>query len=174
MYLIAITLCLCIGYFVLMQAFRLFFQGKIENVSKGDQRSVSLPSTSASTGISIAIIVILSFIGYYIAFSIPDFEWSNRFLHAFGGGFMAFLVCYLAARNSGVPMNKFQFFVLSALTVIALGVANEIMEFIMQNYAGMNFTTTINDTWLDLISNTIGLLVAAIILTPCFGARNQN
>ncbi len=54
-------------------------------------------------------------------------ELSNRVLHVFGGGFLAFLICFLAALDSRVRIRRFQFFLFSFLIVIALGVANEIL-----------------------------------------------
>jgi hypothetical protein len=94
-------------------------------------------------------------------------EFSNRVLHAYGGGFMAFLVCFLVVRDSKLSLTKFQFFIFSFLIVAALGVANEILEFFLQNYAGMIFSSHINDTWYDLMSNTIGSLIATVCFVPC-------
>jgi hypothetical protein len=121
---------------------------------------------------SVGVIVALSFFGYFVAFAIQDQELSNRFLHAFGGGFLGFLTCFLAAKDSSVVINKFQFFIFSVLIVIALGVANEILEFLLQNYVGIVFATSVNDTWLDLISNTIGIFIASAIFIPL--VRNKK
>lgn len=153
MYLLAITSSLCISYFILFFLFPYFFESRLTKVSP--------KSTS-----SIAMILILSMLGYFIAFNIQDPELGNRFLHGFGGGFMALFVCFLAARDSSVHVKRFQFVLFSLLVVTALGVANEILEFILQNYIRMVFSISINDTWLDLISNTVGMLIAVIGLTP--------
>jgi glycopeptide antibiotics resistance protein len=91
----------------------------------------------------------------------------------FGGGFLSLLICFLATRNSKTSLSKFQFFIISSLIVSTMGVANEIIEFLLQNYTNLDFTfaQTINDTWLDLISNTIGALLGAILLTPFVRSR---
>lgn len=153
MYLIAITLSLCIAYFALFLIFPFFFEHRVAKIGP-------------KSLLSVALIFIISFLGYLIAFTIPDLELSNRFLHGFGGGFMALFVCFLVAKDSHVRINKFQFIFLSLLTVTALGVVNEILEFFLQNYGGVIFAASINDTWLDLISNTIGIALALIAFAP--------
>ncbi len=153
MYLIAITFSLCISYFILFFLFPYFFENKV-------------PKIGLKSLVSVGLIFILSFLGYFTAFNIHDPELSNRFLHGFGGGFMALFVCFLAARDSGVHVKRFQFVLFSLLVVTALGVANEILEFILQNYIRMVFSISINDTWLDLISNTVGMLIAVVGLAP--------
>ena len=79
---------------------------------------------------------------------------------------MAIVVCFLAIKDSGVRVRKFQFLIISILVATALGVMNEILEFFLQNYFGFISSATVNDTWLDLISNTVGILIATTILTP--------
>lgn len=153
MYLLALTFSFCITYLILFILLPLFFENRVGRLN--------LKSLT-----SIGVIVALSFFGYFVAFAIPDQELSNRFLHAFGGGFLGFFTCFLAAKDSSVVINKFQFFIFSVLVVVALGVANEILEFILQNYTGMIFATSVNDTWLDLVSNIVGLLVASVIFVP--------
>lgn len=158
MYLLVLTLSLCVLYIILLFLFPLFFENRV-----GTVRSNALAS--------VCIITFLSFFGYFVSFSIQDQDFSNRFLHAFGGGFLGFLTCFLAARDSKSVINKFQFFILSVLIVTALGVANEIAEFLLQNYTEMVFATTINDTWLDLASNTIGILTASIFFTSLWNRK---
>jgi hypothetical protein len=153
MYLIAITLSLYVSYFALFFVFPFFFENR--------QAKIGLKSL-----VSVGLIFILSFLGYFIAFNIQDPELSNRFLHGFGGGFMALLVCFLVVKDSNLQIRKFQFIIFSLLVVAALGVVNEILEFFLQNYTGMVFSTSVNDTWLDLISNTVGMLIAVISFTP--------
>jgi hypothetical protein len=126
----------------------------------------ALPKITSKSFVSIIFIAILSLAGYGIAYSMPDPIVANRFIHAFGGGFMAFLTCFLVIKDTKIKLNAFQFFVFSLLIVTALGVANEILEFFLQNYFGLAFSDYINDTWLDLISNTIGSLVGAVCLMP--------
>lgn len=153
MYLTFITLALCVGYFILLKLFPLFFTQK--NISQ--RRSPWFP---------LAYIVIFSALVYAANFSIPDPELANRILHIFGGGFLAFSVCFFAARDSGVSISKFQFFLFSALIVLALGIANELLEFFLQEYAGIISSTSVTDTWFDLASNTIGIILASMCFVP--------
>ena len=90
---------------------------------------------------------------------------SNRLLHALTGGFVSFFICFLVVKNANFRITRFQFFIFSFLVVTALGVANEILEFALQNYAEISITQTVNDTWLDLISNTLGSFLAASIFS---------
>lgn len=158
MYLILISVSLCISYFVLFFIFPELFNQERRKIE-------------SSIFVSILLILLLSFLGYFITFNISDVELSNRFLHGFGGGFMAFLVCFFVVRDAKLKINKFQFFVLSILIVTSLGVANEILEFLLQNFAGFTIAVTINDTWLDLVSNTVGSLLAAVCFVPFVGRR---
>lgn len=153
MYLFSVTLSLCLAYFILY-----FFLPKFFNIK--------LQKIEIHSLFSVAIIFIVSLVGYFIYFLIPDAELSNRFLHGFGGGFMAFLVCFLVVRDLKMPINKFQFAVISILIVTALGVANELLEFFLQVFAGFTFAPDVNDTWLDLLSNTVGIIIAAFAFTP--------
>lgn len=118
----------------------------------------------------IAVAMFVSIAALLLSLAIPDIALSNRFLHAFGGGFVPFLICFLAARDSKVKINKFQFLVFSFLIVTAFGVANEILEFFLQHYTYLIFAYTIDDTWLDLISNTVGAGFGAICFTIFFTA----
>ena len=153
MYLILISVSLCISYLALFFIFPELFNQERRKIE-------------SSSFVSILLILLLSFLGYFITFNISDVELSNRFLHGFGGGFMAFLVCFFVARDTKLKINKFQFFILSILIVTALGVANEILEFLLQNFAGFIIAVTINDTWLDLVSNSVGSLLAAACFVP--------
>lgn len=152
MYLSIVTIGFCLSYFFLTIFFSLFF------------KRTSKPSLTKVI-FSVFLIGLLSFIVNFI-FNIPDVELANRLLHALGGGFLAFFVCFLVVKNNHFNLNKIQFFFLSTLIVIALSVVNEIAEFFLQNYFNQIMASNINDTWLDLISNSIGLIVAAIILVP--------
>jgi len=153
MYFVALTVALSLSYFILHILFNLFFQGEF----------VAIPARAPR---SVLYIAILSVIAYAISFSISNVELSNRVLHAFGGGFVSFFVCYRVVNDAKTPITKFQFFIFSALVVIAMGVANEILEFFLQNYSHFVFSRNPNDTWLDLISNTIGVLIGGFALTP--------
>ena len=117
---------------------------------------------------SVVFIMLLSLLFFAISAAVPDEELSNRMLHVLAGGLTAFLVCFLAMRDSKVKITKFQFIVFGALMVIAMGVANEVVEFFGQNYTTLIFAQNINDTWLDLISNTVGIIIGTICLMPFF------
>ena len=160
MYLLAITLGLCISYFILFFLFPFFFEHRIAKVTK-------------KSFLFAAVVTFLSFTGYLAGFHISDLEFANRLQHAFGGGFLAFLICFLATKDSGVKISKFQFFIFSALIVTALGVINESMEYVLQNYFGFTlmFADSINDTWLDLVSNTVGIAIAGVCFTPFVNTR---
>ncbi len=153
LYLAAVTLGLCVCYLLLEHVFSLFFTKHFAHIGK---RSIG----------SVAIIIVTSVFGYLLVSFIPDPEASNRVLHMFGGGFMAILVCFLVVKDSRINITKFQFFVFSFMVVTTLGVGNEIMEFFLQNYGGLIAATTLNDTWLDLISNMAGIMAGSICFTP--------
>jgi ABC-type Co2+ transport system permease subunit len=148
-----ITLAMCIGYFILLAVLPLFFAQKITRPKKNQL-------------IPLVYIILFSTLAYAVSFLIQDIELGNRFLHIFGGGFLGFFVCFLATRNSGVHVNKFQFFMFGALIVLVLGIANELLEFILQNYWGFIMSISVNDTWLDLASNSVGVILASIFFVP--------
>jgi uncharacterized membrane protein YgaE (UPF0421/DUF939 family) len=152
-YLVFITLALCATYFILLALFPIFFAQK-----------VTLPRRKP--WISLALIIAISVLSYVASFLIPNLEIANRILHIFGGGFTAFFMCFLAVRDSGVRISKFQFFVFSFLIVLALGTANELFEFFLQEYFGYISAATVTDTWLDLASNVVGIILASICFVP--------
>lgn len=153
MYLILITISLVGLYFAVGVLFSLLFENR-------------LPKLYKWTFLSLAIILCGSLVSYLFVSLIPDAQIANWVLHGLGGGFLALMVCFLATRDFGIDLNRLQFFVLSMLVVGALGIANEILEFILQNYAEITFAVSVNDTWYDLISNTIGSFAAALFFTP--------
>lgn len=152
-YLLLITIGLCLVYVLFYFLFPLFFKNT----------AVSLNRRSLH---SIIYIIICSFLVYAASIRIADQELSNRILHVFGGGFLSFLICFFAVKDSKLSIGRFQFFLFSFLVVISLGVVNEILEFFLQNYMHFTFAPNINDTWLDLMSNAVGALLAAACLTP--------
>jgi len=160
MYLVLVTLGLCVAYVGLLFLFPMFFEQTRASVTKKSFHSI-------------AIIVLGSLAGYAVALSIPNLEIGNRVLHGFGGGFMGFLVCYLAAKDSGLQVNRVQFFLLSALVVTALGVGNELLELFLHYVVGFVFAKSPNDTGLDLLSNTVGILIAAACLVPRIGKKDS-
>ncbi len=153
MYLALVSFALCLVYIGLFFLFPAFF----------GQKMVRFPLRSFY---SIALIVFFSGVVFAISLAIPNAETSNRIMHIFGGGFISYLICFLAVLDSKTRVGKFQFFVFSFLLVIALGVGNEILEYFLQNYTMFSFAKTANDTWLDLISNCAGALIAAVLFTP--------
>jgi hypothetical protein len=157
LYVFIVALGLCVMYFVLSYCLAHFFEWEGPHFSFGKTaRSLSLILLGAS-----AVFVAMNLV--------EDRQLANRIEHAFGGGFLAFLVCYLVARDMGRPITRFQFFVLSFLVVTALGVANEVLEFFAQEYFGVVLAKNLNDTWLDLISNTTGALIGAALFVPILG-----
>ena len=153
LYLLTITIGLCVSYIALFFLFPYFFNHA--------RNKLSLKSLA-----SILIICTISLVSCYIALGIHDKETGNRILHIFGGGFTAFLVCFLAVKDSGVRLRKFQFFIFSSLVVIALGVLNELIEFFLQYYFHIISAKTGIDTWLDLTSNMVGIFIAGICFVP--------
>lgn len=163
-YLFTITFGLCVSYFTLFFLFPYFFEGKGTREAKISYKSL----------ISILIICAISFVSCAIALNIGDKEIGNRFLHIFGGGFTAFLMCFLAAKDSGLQIRKFQFFLFSFLVVISLGVLNEVIEFLLQYYFDIISANTPIDTWLDLNSNIIGILIASICFVPFVSSKDND
>lgn len=117
---------------------------------------------------SIVCIVLLSIIGYGISFSILDEALSNRFLHGFGGGFMAAFSISLSFRDMGFQGSALQYSVFLLFGVSFLGVCHEITEFLLQvtEVTHHLYATTITDTWLDLLSNTTGCVLGILLLFP--------
>ena len=121
----------------------------------------------------VCIIVVLSLVISAISHEMPVGP-DNRFLHALGGGLMVVLVCFLAIKNLQFGISRFQFIVVSALTATAFGVGNELLEFFLENYFGLIANVSLNDTWLDLLSNTVGIIFALLVLTPLYKQRNPE
>jgi hypothetical protein len=159
---VLLVVAFSISYFVLLFLFPYFFENRLLG-------TVSLVAAARSLFIMFALVLV----GYIVVFSISDPVLANRFQHGFCGGFLTFLLCFVAARDSSVNINRFQFFIFSVLVVTTLGVGNEILEYFLHNYTSLVMTTYINDTWLDLISNTVGVLLAGTILTPFLSKNIQ-
>lgn len=153
MYLLMIAGAMCIAYAALFALFPLFFRQPMT-----PPRLQSVLSVGAIAGASLLVI--------WVSHRIPDAEWGNRVLHTFGGGFVGVLACVLAARDSRVQITRLQFFVFATLIVLALGVGNELIEFTLQSTTRMVFADSVNDTWLDLTSNTVGAVIGQIVLLP--------
>lgn len=155
LYLLAITGGLCLSYIFLPFVFAVFFPS-----------SIQVTVRRAQYGMSMFWICLLSFGCYVLAHLVSDPELSNRLLHILGGGFLALFVCFLVVRDNQLKISRIQFLLLSGLVVIALGVGNEMVEFVLQNYFNWVFAQTVVDTWLDLISNMLGAIIGAVIFTP--------
>lgn len=153
MYFLLLSIGFCVAYIALYYLFGQLFKNK----------TIALTRDSAR---SIAFILLFHSVAQIGVWSIPDFEWSNRFQHAIGGGFLAFFICFRVANDTNIPIRKLQFFVWGFLVVSTLGVANELVEFFLQTTTSLVFTTRLEDTWLDLLSNGVGSLVAAAVLVP--------
>jgi|SRR3989344_6915146 len=151
---VALVLLMGGGYLLLLTLAPLFF----------DKPGV-WPTTHRLVS-SLLIIILGTGLAMFVAALISDPQLANRVLHALAGGFMAFVTCYLVVRDSGIPISRFQFFIIAALTVTMLGVGNELVEFGLQEWTGHIFSPTTIDTWQDLTSNTVGILIAACIFTP--------
>lgn len=150
LYLFFIAVALGMSYFLLSFIFSKFF-------------SQPLADKSLKKIYPVASIVILSIIISASTLEMPT-GLDNRLLHAFGGGLMVVLVCFLATKNLQSGISRFQFAVISTLTATAFGVANELLEFFLQSYFSLVANTGLNDTWLDLTSNTVGIMIAIILV----------
>lgn len=125
-----------------------------------------LPRPSARSAASLAMILAALLAVFIIVVAVPDRTLGNRLLHALGGGFLSFFVCYLVVRDTKLAIGRFQFLVFGALVVTALGVGNEILEFFFALWLRVNFQSDGFDTWLDLISNAVGTALGAIVFVP--------
>jgi hypothetical protein len=129
-------------------------------------------SIKNATKTSLLLILLGGIIAHIIGFTIPG-ELGNRLLHLLGGGVLASYLCYRVIVDTKVSITKFQFFSLTVLIVTALGVANEMAEFVLQESSILISTTSINDIWLDLIMNTAGTILATLILTAKVNNRKN-
>jgi len=131
------------------------------------------PAVTRQVIVSALLVMALSLLTWAVTTVIPNEQLANRLLHAVGGGVLVMVTCFLAARESQAKINTFQFIVFSVLVTTALGVGNEILEFFLQNVTGEMFADSIIDTWLDLTSNTVRALVAAVILIPLWNKNRE-
>lgn len=159
-YLVILTAIFCAVYLSLLFVLPAFFKN-------------GAPQLTMRSLLPCIWIIGVSVLMYIVSITMADEALGNRLLHMFGGGFLAFAACFFATRNSNVNIAKFQFFLLSMLVVTTLGVGNELLEFLLQSTTGVIFAPTINDTWLDLLSNTIGALLASAIFVPLLRPRQE-
>ncbi|OGZ08138.1 MAG: hypothetical protein A3C93_00870 [Candidatus Lloydbacteria bacterium RIFCSPHIGHO2_02_FULL_54_17] len=161
MYLLLLAVGHVFSYLLLYFLFPVFFRSGVPTIGWRSLRSV-------------AYIVVAYLSVLFVSFAASDPEWSNRILHIFGGGFVSLSVCFLVVSDTHLRISRFQFIVFSILVVTGLGVANEITEFFLQNYLGFVFAEGVNDTWLDLISNVCGALIATLCLTPLLTSGTKS
>ena len=154
-YLLAVTVGICLAYFPLYYFFTYFFKN-----------SNPPPPSPQRTFTSLLLVVLISFTVYVLSFSIQSIEFGNRIIHSMGGGFLGTILCFMVVRDSRLKIDKIRFLILTFLVVTTLGVFNEIIEFFLQNNFSFTAAPNVNDTWLDLISNTVGIILASICLLP--------
>lgn len=154
MYHALLVLGLCAAYPALAYGFAWFFEGRCAKLD---------PWRAAS---SITIIAIVATAANLVSLQVPDWQLANRVLHTFAGGFATYLVCALAARDIGLSIGRLRFFITATVVATTVGVANEHVELVLQSFAHLRFAATISDTWLDLASNTAGIILATALFTP--------
>ena len=150
MYHALLVVGLCVAYAIFAYFFAWFFKAG----------PVRLSMRSA------VLVALAAVIGNALSTTVPDWQLANRVLHIFAGGVPAYLACILAARDAGVAAGRVRVILASALLVTALGAANEHVELALQYYWQVRFAAGPLDTWFDLVSNTTGLVLAAIALWP--------
>lgn len=117
---------------------------------------------------SLLISICFAIVMWQISMLIADPEWSNRWLHAMGGGVAIALAYHLAAKDSHTQMTWVQYRVIGIMVCNMAGVFNELIEHLAQSYTTIVFASTIWDTWLDLWSNLIGSSIAIIVLSMVY------
>ena len=110
--------------------------------------------------------IILAFVLLVLIFAnlVMGGEFVNRIQHAFAGGFAAYMTYLFALKDSKTNLPFFKTAIFGFLLVTTLGVLNELAEFFAQHFTNLTFATTIEDTWLDLVSNTFGIILAIILI----------
>lgn len=114
---------------------------------------------------SLVLLAALNVLLFALYLFIPSEFWGNRIQHAIGGGMLAFFMFWLVIRDTQTHLTRLQFFTLGFLVVTALGVANELLEFVAQHYTSIIFAGSIYDTWWDLLSNTAGACVGGLLFS---------
>lgn len=112
---------------------------------------------------SLLCIVALSLIFSSFSMLFPEWSFGNRLQHALGGGALMVFVVYRVLVDTQIRIRPLQFVVLSVLIATSAGVAYELLEFLGEMLTQMSFQSGTYDTWLDLLSNSVGALLAASI-----------
>lgn len=149
----ALLLGTVLAYFVSSILFSYFFLNRFPKFSHQAIRSL-------------LILCAVAAVIFVVSFSIPNPELGNRLLHGAGGGFLATFLCLRIFNDLHIKPRLFQFLLFTALAVAAMGVANEVMEYFLQEYSFLIFSNNMNDTWLDLLCNSIGTAVGLIVCAP--------
>ena len=121
---------------------------------------------------SLTFVVVMLAVAFFISHLITDFWWSNRIQHALGGGATVFFLCWRIVGDAELRISKMQTFIFCFLIVTALGVGNELVEYVMQHWSVFVFAQTVDDTWLDLWSNAIGALISGVFLVTVLKQRS--
>jgi hypothetical protein len=161
-YLFFLTVAISLSYFPIRYLLHYFFKNSRP------------PALTINWLISCLIILVVSLLVYLINYSIEDVELGNRIIHAFGGGFLAYLVCFLAAKDSQLSVDNLKFFIFAFMLVMTLGIVNEVAEYFLQNHLNFTAAPTINDTWQDLMSNIAGALIAGLCFTPFIKEKKSS
>lgn len=158
MYLAFLFVALSLAYFPVAWLLTIFFENRRPVFAVREAlRSIGMIAVVAATAIGASMII-------------PDLELGNRILHALGGGFLVVFICARAARDMHLHIRPLQFVIFATLVATALGVGNELAEFALQ-YSGLRvFARSVDDTWLDLASNTVGI-IAGLCMSALRGER---
>ena len=146
MYFLTLSIGYLLAYPLITWSIQLFFR---------ERKSTQLSFIHAS------IIFAWLLVSIVWAQMISDIEISNRILHACGGGMAIVLITYCASRASRIVLSRFQFFCIAFAIASIFGICNELFESVLQWVYGMRFALSVEDTWYDLWSNSIGALIAA-------------
>ncbi len=88
----------------------------------------------------------------------------NFLLHSIGGGMASTLLFYYLVRTFKFGLNwRIEMITLFAF-VSCLGVLNELLEYFIEVYLKMVMSLDTHDTWRDLLANSLGALVAYILV----------
>src|SRR4051812_34545339 len=96
--LVPIGLLICISYIPLSYLFAYFFNHSKPTFNRRAWRSI------ADAAMLYAVVAL-------IVWLIPSIWWGNRIQHGFGGGFLAFFVCYRVSRDLNLSIEPLRFFI---------------------------------------------------------------
>ena len=81
---------------------------------------------------------------------------ANFIQHLIGGGVTSFCLVMYGVDQLKLKLTVLQLLVLVVAVVSLLGVANELVEYVIELTTGRIFSWDTHDTWRDLAANTIG------------------